>query len=81
MKPRRFDQLWNRWLLIESGDTFNEWLDSLRARRVQKNQYMNMSVSLDALRHQQAFAGLGGLLGGIQSLGQIGMPIYGAFRR
>ena len=89
MKPRRYDQLWNRWLLIDSGVTFEEWLDSLREYREQVKQQAKLSrartdeifgLAKQMAQQQQlnmrGMASLGGLLGaGIQSIGQIGMSL------
>jgi len=92
MKPRRFDQLWNRWLLVESDFTFDEWICEIRKRRQQMKHQSTPAVGVTLADQQQQmqhlarrleqwqnmpYGSLGGLFGaGIQSIGQIGMSVF-----
>lgn len=74
MKLRRFDQLWNRWLLVENDLTFDEWLNSLRERReTVKQQSKQAQIWLDTV-HKSAnykigpYQAFGGMLGGLGGL-------------
>lgn len=90
MKPRRFDQLWNRWLLIDSDLTFDEWLETIRKRRKALTT-PGMMIPYQAMQHQMQYNSVmnvfGGALGAVPgigpafALGQIGMSKLGAIRR